>query len=159
MRILVVSDTHGREENFYKVLEKEKDIDMVLHCGDFVGGAERMEEKCPVPFCAVTGNCDFSFAYPSEKEFVFEGKKVWMTHGHRFGVNYGLDSLYAEAVSFHYDVVLYGHTHRPLVRDVRGTLIINPGSLTQPRQEDRKPSYAILWINPDGTINAEIRYV
>ena len=42
------------------------------------------------------------------------------------------------------DIVLYGHTHRPEV-DRKGKVIaVNPGSLSYPRQEGRRPSYIIM---------------
>ena len=43
-----------------------------------------------------------------------------------------------------YDVVILGHTHVPMVRRVDGVTIINPGSCSQPRDQDRRGSYAIL---------------
>ena len=159
MRILVVSDTHGRESGFYEVLEREKDLDAVIHCGDSVGGAARMEEKSPCPFYTVAGNCDFGLPHPLEQELEIGGKRIWVTHGHMFGVNFGIDTLLAEAQDFGYDVVLYGHTHRPQILSFGGITVVNPGSLTQPRQEDRKPTYAMLWLNGDGSVNAEIRYL
>ena len=50
MKILVVSDTHRRDENFLHVMDKIGPVDMVVHCGD-VEGSERLIEKaagCPV---------------------------------------------------------------------------------------------------------------
>lgn len=57
------------------------------------------------------------------------------------------------------DIVLFGHTHRP-VAEKRGNLwIVNPGSLTYPRQMGRKPSYAMLTINEEHELSVEIKYL
>ena len=55
--------------------------------------------------------------------------------------------------------MLFGHTHRP-VAEKRGNLwIVNPGSLTYPRQMGRKPSYAMLTINEEHELSVEIKYL
>ena len=43
-------------------------------------------------------------------------------------------------------IVMYGHTHTPVVEEENGILVINPGSLTYPRQRGRRPSYAVMEI-------------
>ena len=56
MKILVISDTHRSQLYFYELLEKIKDIDYVIHCGDVEGCDDEMESICRVPFVAVAGN-------------------------------------------------------------------------------------------------------
>ena len=53
-RYLVVSDTHGRDDNFYKVLDIEGPVDGIIHCGDFEGseGKFALAADCPVYFVA-----------------------------------------------------------------------------------------------------------
>ena len=76
-----------------------------------------------------------------------------------YGVSLGLEGIYAEALSRGVDIVLFGHTHRP-VAEKRGNLwIVNPGSLTYPRQMGRKPSYAMLTINEEHELSVEIKYL
>ena len=62
-RYLVVSDTHGRDDNFYKVLDIEGKLDGIIHCGDFEGseGKFAIAADCPVYF--VAGNNDFFFFF------------------------------------------------------------------------------------------------
>ena len=43
-------------------------------------------------------------------------------------------------------IAMYGHTHMPLIENEDGILVINPGSLTYPRQRGRRPSYAVMQI-------------
>ena len=40
-----------------------------------------------------------------------------------------------------------------------GLIILNPGSLTYPRQEGRRPSYIIMQIEEDGEANFSIEYL
>jgi putative phosphoesterase len=42
------------------------------------------------------------------------------------------------------DVICVGHTHQPYVLEVGGKLVINPGSVGQPRDGDPRASYAII---------------
>ena len=44
---------------------------------------------------------------------------------------------------------MYGHTHTPVVEEENGILVINPGSLTFPRQQGRRPSYAVMEIEEE----------
>ena len=59
------------------------------------------------------------------------------------------------------DIVMYGHTHKPVVDQGRDIIAVNPGSLTYPRQEGRSPSYIVMTIT-DGIkqdVSFEIRYL
>ena len=57
------------------------------------------------------------------------------------------------------DIVIYGHTHKPVV-DIEGDIIaVNPGSLTYPRQENRKPSYIIMELDREGKVHFTINYL
>ena len=54
---------------------------------------------------------------------------------------------------------MFGHTHRPLIDYGKNIIAINPGSLSYPRQEGRKPSYIIMEIDESGDADFQIRYV
>ena len=54
---------------------------------------------------------------------------------------------------------MYGHTHMPVIEDEDGILVINPGSLTYPRQRGRRPSYAVMQIEEGKDPQVEIRYL
>ncbi len=56
-------------------------------------------------------------------------------------------------------MVFYGHTHRPVVDDNGNILAVNPGSLSYPRQEGRKPSYALMEIDEEGKVEVAIHYL
>ena len=56
-------------------------------------------------------------------------------------------------------MVIYGHTHRPLIDMSGDVAALNPGSLSYPRQDGKKPSYIVMNIDDFGEIQCEIRYV
>ena len=64
MRILVISDTHGKIEraiDVYRKLASESPIDFIVHCGDYYSDAQEIRARLGVPVAAVKGNCDDCF--------------------------------------------------------------------------------------------------
>ena len=57
------------------------------------------------------------------------------------------------------DIVMFGHTHRPCYEVKGGIVVLNPGSLSYPRQEGRKPSYMIMELDETGKAHFELCYV
>ena len=161
MKILVVSDTHGIEKNLYKALLNEKPIDMMIHAGDTSGNEREIELMADCPSKIVLGNNDYSMSLRNDEVFEVCGRKIWLTHGHRYGVYYGTDRLLYRALELGASIVIYGHTHVPAVEfdEDTGVYIVNPGSLTFPRQEDHTPSYIVLNINEDGEVDFSIKYI
>ena len=98
---------------------------------------------------------------PREKEFQIGKYKVLLVHGNTYGVSMGNQELKREARDRGVDIVMYGHTHKPVVDQDRDIIAVNPGSLTYPRQEGRSPSYIVMTIT-DGIkqdVSFEIRYL
>ena len=158
-RIMIVSDTHRRITNLAEALYREGNIDKLIHLGDFEGEDEviRGMAGCEVMF--VPGNNDFFSDLPREKEFYIGKYKVWLTHGHTYYVSMGNEYLKEEARARSADIVMYGHTHRPVV-DIEGGLVaVNPGSLTYPRQEGRRPSFVIMELDRKGEAHFTINYL
>ena len=55
---------------------------------------------------------------------------------------------------------MFGHTHRPLLDiDDEELMLINPGSLSFPRQEGKRPSYIIMEIDEKGELQFELKYI
>ncbi|GFI03772.1 putative metallophosphoesterase MG207 [Muribaculaceae bacterium] len=159
MKILIVSDTHRKNDNYIKVLERIAPVDMVIHCGDIEGSEYLIAESAGCPVQMVTGNNDFFSDLPREKEFMVGKYKIWLTHGHNYYVSMSNENLKHEARMRGVDIVLYGHTHRPVI-DIAGDIIaVNPGSLTYPRQEGRRPSYVIMDLDRDGNVHFTINYI
>ncbi|MBQ9885878.1 MAG: metallophosphoesterase [Lachnospiraceae bacterium] len=159
MKVLIVSDTHRQNMNLYKVLGMYDDIDMLLHLGDAEGGEDFFAEVAGCPIEIVSGNCDFFSNLPRERIITLGKYNVWMTHGHQYNVSFTFDRLISEAEYRNIDIVMFGHIHRPLVEKHRNITLVNPGSLSYPRQANRKPSYVIMEIDDAGEAHFEIKYL
>ncbi|MCR4903239.1 MAG: metallophosphoesterase [Butyrivibrio sp.] len=158
-KVLIVSDTHGRNNNFYLTLQQEKDIDLIVHCGDVEATEDVLQSiaECPIKF--VSGNNDFFSNLPRDLEFELGKYKVWVTHGHQYLVSMGYQNIKEEAIDRGADIVMFGHSHKPLAIEEDGLFLFNPGSLSYPRQEGRHPSYITLYLYDDGHISYKINYL
>lgn len=159
MKILIVSDTHGSIRNFDEVIEREKDIDMLLHMGDVEGDDDYMEAVLDCPVHIVAGNNDFFSRLPRELEIAIGKYKVFMTHGHGYYVSMDTNRLKQAALARQADIVMYGHTHRPEIELGDNVIVINPGSLSYPRQAGRKATYIIMEVNAKGEAEFTLKYV
>ncbi len=158
MKVLICSDTHRKHDNYMKLLEKEGPFDFLIHCGDTEGGEYLISEAAGCQCEIVMGNNDFFSSLPREALFDLCGRKVWVTHGHNYYVSLDTAIIKEEAVLRGASVVMFGHTHKPLIEE-EGILCINPGSLSYPRQPNRRPSYIVLDIDKNGRWNPEIKYL
>ena len=142
MKILVLSDSHGNVENMARAVEKEQPR-LILHLGDCWSDAERLRRRFPsIPMEQVPGNCDYRSIEPAERLLFIEDKRVMICHGHTLGVKQSMLRAGYKAEEENLDLLLFGHTHRPMV-DMRGkTLFINPGSIG----DYFHPFYAVVTI-------------
>lgn len=144
MRVLIISDTHGIQKNLNRVLEIERPYGQVIHLGDIEGDEGYLEAAAGCPVAAVRGNNDYFSDLPQEQMLEVAGRRIFLTHGHYYYVAAGVEHLIKEALGRGADMVMFGHTHRPLIRQEGKLYVINPGSLSYPRQEGRKPSYIVM---------------
>ena len=158
MKVLIVSDTHKKNENYFYVLEKEKP-DLVIHCGDAEGSEYALTKAADCPVEIVLGNNDFFSELPRELMLDIGPYKVWVVHGHNYYVSMGNENLKREAVERGADIVFYGHTHRPVIDMDDEVIAVNPGSLSYPRQEGRRPSYALMEMDDRDELQFSICYV
>jgi putative phosphoesterase len=137
----LISDTHGLlRPQVHSVLAG---VELILHAGD-VGGDDILGELALIaPVRAVAGNCDDPAALriPFALELDFDGVNVHVSHGHELGVPRPTALLAAYPAQ----VIVYGHTHRPLVERHGGRLVINPGA-AGPRRFDLRPTVARLTL-------------
>ncbi len=159
MKVVIISDTHRCNDNFSKVLKNEGKIDLLIHCGDVEGSAYYYSEAAGCKSYFVAGNNDFFDDLPAECEFNIGKYKVWLTHGHSYYVSVNNEFIKQEAAQRGADIVMYGHIHRPLIDCSHGVIAINPGSLTYPRQEGRRPSYVVMTVDKKGNAGFEIKYL
>ena len=144
--LVVVSDSHGNIKAVDKLRPLVAENDFFVHLGDGVGDIREIYKEYPdkTYFCA--GNCDFFSPYPTEGVLDVEKISIFYTHGHKYGVKNGLETLAAAAKSRGCEVALYGHTHTPLVTQIDGVTLINPGAL---RMTGENLVYAYLVVNGD----------
>lgn len=144
MKCLVVSDSHGDRDIVVRLLETYRNqVDAIFHCGD-----SELSDDDPLlkDMYIVQGNMDFDTHMPIEVQTTVDDVTVYMTHGHVFGVNMGLDHLLANATAAHARLAFFGHTHQLGVERREGVLVLNPGSITFPRGEFARigGTYAIV---------------
>lgn len=147
MRIVVVSDTHRDFDRLYRLaLMQQGRADLFIHLGDGEQEVDDLRAAFPsLPLLSVRGNCDLFSTAPDHQVFEEGGVRLFACHGHNFSVRRGLDGIRSFARANGVRVALFGHTHcRCCVNE--GTLtIMNPGSLSQPR--DGIPnSYGVIEI-------------
>jgi len=148
VRIGVLSDTH-RDLNLARTaLEQMGEIDLLLHAGDHYNDALVLAEEFGLVTKAVIGNCDHSLSKPKEEILELEGYKILLTHGHRYGVKFGLQRLYFRGLEVGANIIVFGHTHMPVHVVEDNIHLLNPGSPTLPR-DSSKPSYALIECKPE----------
>lgn len=128
-KILVISDTHGDTTLAERVLNKNQDVDMVIHLGDYFRDADRLNNLFPnIRFEYVYGNSDFMIGnVPMEKVLEIEGQRILLTHGHRYSVKWGIEKLQDKAYNDNIQLLLFGHTHISQITYGSGYIILNPG--------------------------------
>lgn len=157
MKMLVISDTHGEMGKVYEVYRSLEDIHMIVHLGDLKSDAADLEEKLGIEVVGVKGNMDGARAKEDSSEVIdTEAGKILLTHGHADGVSYDVSKLYYRALEKGCIAAFFGHTHIPYLDGSGQVILLNPGSLTRPR-DGSAGSYAIVEADQNG-IKSEIRY-
>jgi putative phosphoesterase len=146
MRLGVIADTHGllRPE----VFDVFRDVDHILHAGDLGPIDVLIELESLAPVTAVYGNTDgpdVRSRLLQVAQVELDGFRIVVTHGDQLGspTPDKLHAAFPEA-----EILVFGHTHRPLLTlvDVVVT-VINPGG-AGPRRFDLPPSVGILELEP-----------
>lgn len=156
MKILVISDSHGNNLYLNRAIEQAGTFDYFLHLGDLEGSEHFIETFVDVPKVMIAGNNDYYIDVEPEAEIDLDGHHIFMAHGHQYHVYTGVKYLREEAQRRGADIVLYGHTHVPYMEQTEEMLILNPGSISLPRQKERIPTYAIIELKEDGTVKAAL---
>lgn len=152
MKILVVSDTHRKLRNLKDLLKRYEDLDLVIHLGDHIEDAHNVAKTTEVPFAAVAGNMDSAGSLNEVVET--PGGKIFLAHGHQYGVRYNLSNLMYAAEEVGAKVALLGHTHVMYLEKTDDMLIMNPGSLEESRGMEPN-SYGIINIS-EGSISCRV---
>ena len=112
MKIIVISDSHGDCAAVTEVMKRQRGADLFLHLGDGISEFEAAAESLGLPHFGIKGNCDFGRSdSQTTATLELDGRRIMLTHGHLYGVKYGLSRLEAAARENNADIALFGHTH------------------------------------------------
>lgn len=144
MKIGVLSDTHSLNLPA-KMLEAFKLVDLIIHCGDLCDGEVLNELKKIKKVIAVQGNMDdgqLKKKLPLKEKIEVEGVKIGIYHGHGMSRD-ALGNAQAQFAHEPVDMILYGHSHKPLIEKRGSITFFNPGS---PNDAVRAPyfSYGLI---------------
>ena len=159
MKILIVSDTHKSHRNLERILEEVRPLDMLIHLGDTEGGEDYIAALADCPSHIIRGNNDFFSTLNREIETQIGKYHVLLTHGHYYYVSLDLKTLHDEGIARGFDIVMFGHTHRPVINVGDVITMINPGSLSYPRQQDKKSTYIMMEVDSKENINFYLKAV
>lgn len=140
---VILSDTHRNLQPLDKIATVLAESDYIIHLGDLASDVNGLLREYPQKTYVVAGNNDYLGGIPGELVLQAEGRRLFMCHGHHYGVKSGTERLVQAAKERGCDIALYGHTHVADVHEEDGVLVINPGCMTRfsPRQ-----SYCYLVI-------------
>lgn len=148
MYIVVLADTHipKKAKIIPKAMENDlKKADLIIHAGDWQVPEVAEELKKYAPVEGVTGNVDddkMGMLFPKKKKIEADGFIVGITHGDgksKTTEQRALEVFKDEAV----DILIFGHSHIPVLKKQDDTVLFNPGSPTDKRRQ-KQYSYGIL---------------
>ena len=139
MKILIVSDSHGLKNELKELVRLHSDVSEFIHCGD-----SELDNDAPEldRYQVVRGNCDFA-PFPNQLILEVSDERIFVTHGHLYGVKGGLLRLKYAAEENDATIVCFGHSHVLGVEKVEDIWFMNPGSLRYPRLRPEK-TYLLL---------------
>ena len=143
MIVAIVSDTHDNIKNFTKVIDflNAENITALLHCGDICKQEtiEQATKSFQGKIFWVQGNGDYGLEeIPETMELELEKRKIFLSHYP--------DVAKRAAETGKYDLVFYGHTHRPWEERVGNCRLVNPGEVAGQRY---KPTFALYDTETD----------
>ncbi|WP_295681817.1 metallophosphoesterase family protein [uncultured Nevskia sp.] len=143
----LISDTHGLLRE--RALAALAGVDAILHAGD-IGDAAILEQLATIaPVTAVRGNNDREPAFEAVPETATLQVGAVAIH-----LLHDLKLLLADDAAAA-QVIVSGHSHRPLIEPRDGRLYVNPGS-AGPRRFSLPVTVAKLRIAADGSVQAEL---
>ncbi len=144
MKIIVFSDSHTDVRTMLEVVEREKP-DRLIHLGDHAADAEDLHSVyTELPISIVCGNTDRASSCRPREQLEVCGKKIFLTHGHLYGVKEGLGNLYQFGINNGYHLVLFGHTHIPFLSYMDTLWLMNPGRIGKASTNAIHTSYGVI---------------
>ena len=133
VKVIIFSDSHRQFNPMMQAIEKESPIDWIIHAGDVQSDVDDLKIVYPqIPIVSVKGNNDF-FVPDAENDRFFSlgGIKIFLTHGHNYGVKYSYAKLWKHAEGLGADLCIFGHTHQAINEKMGKVTLFNPGSASR----------------------------
>lgn len=162
MKIGIISDTHGDYASWEKAISYLHDADLILHAGDVLYHGPRNDipsgynpkkliaaiNDCKIPILISRGNCDASvdqmvLNVPIQSPYVFamiENKRFLVQHGDHISQ----DEIQNLIFRYKLDYFITGHTHIPVLKKHDDCIIVNPGSTSLSKRDDRINTISII---------------
>lgn len=150
VEIIAASDTHGSNHVLEQLEQAYPRADLFIHCGDLEDDAARYPR-----WIFVRGNNDWDFNMPSFRIIRAGGVRIYICHSHTCSYYRREEQLAKTARENDCQMVIFGHTHIPLGKKVDGILLVNPGSMTYPR-DGNSPCYAKIVIDDPEHIHVDL---
>ncbi len=150
MKAVIFSDSHRSFNPMMKAIEKEGKIDLIIHAGDVLADVEDLQIVYPnINIVHVKGNNDvWDRTAPEDRLFEIEGVKIFLTHGHNYGVKYSPAKLVKVGMEKGAELCIFGHTHKVYHEKVGKITLFNPGSAVS--------HYGVLEIR-EGSFTLDVR--
>ena len=137
MFIVIMSDIHRAKDRAREIIQRCKRADLFICLGDGSDTFISLCDEAGVAHTEVAGNCDFFLVNPKAPDvqtLELDEKRIFITHGHRYGVKHTYDTIKYAALEREADVALFGHTHEQYMEYIAregkpSLLLLNPGSV------------------------------
>ena len=155
-RIALFSDTHGNAQAIREAVIYSGPFDMLFHLGDGVRDGKQVAQEFKLPFYGVMGNEDHGLDLPDQQVVLVGAWSFYLLHGHQSDLNRyqpkkvfekQLIKLCRRAKSQRAPIILFGHTHQVMIKELNDCLLCNPGN--QYFGSAQPPTFAILNIQKD----------
>jgi putative phosphoesterase len=160
MKIVVISDTHMprmAKKLPDRLLKELRDADGIIHAGDWTDLGVWEELSGYAPTVGVAGNNDgerIAAKFGLRRTVEYGGVRIGIVHGHGAGGRESTESVaFGAFAGEKVDVIVFGHSHIPVMKERSGILLFNPGSPTDKRRQ-KLYSFGIMRIS-GGKLEAE----
>jgi hypothetical protein len=135
MIVVVLSDTHASDMSDLppRIVDEIKGAELIIHAGDYTTKKLLDQLQELADFKGVHGNMDshdIKNELPAHAIVEIGGFKIGITHPSEGGSPFGLKRRVKSKLAEELDVVIYGHSHKPMNEQEGNTLYFNPGSAT-----------------------------
>ncbi|TWI57050.1 metallophosphoesterase family protein [Halalkalibacter nanhaiisediminis] len=136
MKALIISDSHGLEDELNEVIDRHKnEVDIFIHCGD----SELTKDHFALQGVnVVKGNCDYGDDFLEEWVETIDDTTIYVTHGHLYNVKMTHVPLSYRAEEKGAQIACFGHSHVAGAFEENSVIYINPGSIRMPRNRKEK---------------------